>query len=126
MLKAAAILLALALLLAAPQAWGQGLTVMGPVADKIQLIASSIKERPSDWVITVTDEPTWQRLRLQWHSPSVTAFTETHGKVTYLRQRFAETGNPKEIRHVLAHEVAHLLLGTDEYKAEKWANDHRY
>lgn len=120
------LLFVLPLLLLAVPGWGQGLTVMGPNADKVQSAAASIKERPPDWIITVEDEYTWQRLRLQWRSPSVTAFTETHGKVTYLRQQFAETGSPKEIRHVLAHEVGHLLIGTDEYKAENWATNHGY
>lgn len=114
------------LLLLAVPGWGQGLTVMGPNADKVQLAAASIKERPPDWIITVEDEYTWQRLRLQWRSPSVTAFTETHGKVTYVRESWTRSASPNELRHVLAHEVGHLLLGTDEYRAEKWATDHGY
>ena len=84
------------------------------------------RDWPSDWRIIVVNERVWAKYMSQVDHQSLLAVTDRKQRITILRAAGVAdpnlTGHYIELRHVLAHELGHVLCDcNDEWKAESHA-----
>lgn len=92
--------------------------------ERVERLAKSLKERPSNWKILVQDEPTWKR---QSQQPGVArtqeAFSIRKKRITIIRASFVNNNMDFRVKRTLAHEAGHIFCDcNDESRADKIAD----
>lgn len=116
-------LLFAAFLLLPVAGWGQGKLPETVLLDSMDPTVHSLLT--TNWDISLLDDRAWADFMRRRNPDTTTAFTILKEHHTYVRRSFLETGEPKLIRFVLAHEAGHIACGCNSEKiASDFAHQH--
>lgn len=66
------------------------------------------------WTWVITSESEWQSLTKKLQRRTETAFSVLPAERTWLRESAFPLGEPKRLQSVIAHELAHIRLNTED------------
>jgi hypothetical protein len=107
------------------------ITAAGAPVSDAQTVLTIVNQLdfPADWKIYVAGEKQWAGLMDQVDHTSQLAVTDRQKHITVLRAAGVNdpnlTGHYITTKHVLAHELGHIVCNCDdEWKAENYAHKH--